>query len=86
MEVDYSVPFQGSDYDAWEQEYKANIEAEPQTLMDLRAPALDEPTWDRGWIDEIDPTVEDEELEMLARAQDMSPDELDELYEYEVTP
>ncbi len=46
--VDYSHPFEGSDHDAWEQEYLANIHPEPDVLR--RLGSTDTPdTKDEPW-------------------------------------
>ena len=39
---------------------------------------------DDDWFGQFDPALEEDELELLARTQDMSPDELNELFEDEV--
>ena len=84
VEVDYSVPFEASNHEGWEQEYKANIQPEPLTAISGHGVVEQ---WDFDtWSEHLDPTVEQEELELLARTQDMSPDELEDFFEdeYEV--
>ena len=81
--VDYTVPFEASNHEAWEQEYAANIRPEPLTAAAIGRGVAEQ--WDReAWLEDLDPAVEQEELELLARTQDMSPDELEDLFENEV--
>ena len=83
VEVDYSVPFEASTHKTWEQEYGANIEPEPLTTEIFGHGAADQRDHET-WLEELEPTVEQEELELLARTQDMSPDELEDLFNNEV--
>lgn len=76
--VDYHTPFSASDHEAWEAEYQLHVHPEPVNALvgggwpadDFGAPE---------WMDPFDMDV-DEELELLARARDSEPDELDELF------
>ena len=79
VEVDYSVPFEASTHKTWEQEYGANIEPEPLTTEIFGHGAADQRDHET-WLEELEPTVEQEELELLARTQDMSPDELEDYF------
>ena len=79
VEVDYSVPFEGSDHESWKREYAANIEPDLLTAGTFGLGFVD-PLDHERWLDELDPTIEQDELELLARTQDMSPDELEDLF------
>jgi hypothetical protein len=77
VRIDYGRPFSGSNPDAWEEEYQANIHPEPDLAnvkvdRPLAAFGADDP-WDT-WLDLLDP----EEVEQL------SMNELDELLRNEV--
>ena len=79
VQIDFSQPFEASDHKAWELEYDANIQ--PEGYMVAGSKGI---PWERTGREEssmvADPTVEQEELELLARTQDMSPDELDDCF------
>ena len=80
VEIDYTQPFAGSAHETWLQEYVANIHPEPFSFAPMDPIQSDQ----AGWKDTsllLDPTVEQEELELLARTRDMSPDELENFFE-----
>ena len=79
VEVDFNQPFTGSDHEVWQQEYDANIQPEPLAPASGGQSDFGQPGWDDPST-RLDPTVEQEELELLARTQDMSPDELDDFF------
>lgn len=76
--VDYSAAFDASNHEAWEEEYQANIHPEPAGV--LMSSAWDDDLMGAPDFDPLDPTVEWDELEALARVQDVDPDELQELF------
>ncbi len=77
--IDGSQPFGASDHEAWQIEYDNNIQPERFTLTGSKDSPCEQPGWDELPMP-ADPTVEQEELELLARTQDMSPDELDDFF------
>jgi len=82
--VDFLETFQGADHEAWEAEYQANIHVSPAANFGAPAELIDELDWDTEWLRQIDPTIELDELEQLARDHAVDPDELEELYDSEV--
>ena len=75
VEVDYRHPFTGSDFDAWEQEYLANVQSEPTMFgwcndndLQLESPFGDkrDADWYEGWME----YVEDAEFEQVKEGAD----------------
>ena len=79
VQIDFAQPFAGSDHQAWLAEYEANICPDPLDLSFRGDKQFDDVCFGETRQD-VDPTVEQEELELLARTQDMSPDEMDDFY------
>lgn len=77
VEIEFSQPFDGSDHLTWLQEYEGNIQAESVPLapveIGFKQPAWNDPT--------TDPTVEQEDLKRFALTQNMSPDDIDRLFD-----
>ena len=75
IEVDYRQPFARSDFDAWEQEYLANVRLENVTFrwrngddLQLESPFCDER--DAQWYEDWHEYVEDAEFEKLKEGAD----------------
>ena len=70
VQTDFDLPFTGSDHDKWLEEYKANVKVEVFT------PGL---TSGVSLIDDEWPAISAQDR-LLARTQDMSPDELEDFF------
>ncbi len=78
VEIDFQQRFSASNHDAWLLEYKANVQPEPRNFPPVDPNQSDHVDWDDS--PSLDPTVDQDERELLARTQHMSPDELDDLF------
>ncbi len=77
VQIDFTQPFEASNHEAWQDEYDRNIQVLGCKVSDSHP--WEQPGWDDSSVPS-DPTIEQEELELLARTQDMSPDELDDFF------
>jgi len=63
VEIDYSRPFARSDWDAWEQEYLANVQIDPDELM--FGLEVDQP--DDRWLDDSVEYIEEDSTGQVER-------------------
>ena len=75
VEIDYTAQFPGSNHDAWQQEYLANIHPEPLTITTANSGVDDGFGWDEPWGVGLD-LLEDEEVEQLVEGEIDGFDEL----------